>query len=362
LLREITAWWAARMLECLPERLRHLESTPDPALIVAVADVSAPLTVTVSQAQRGQERLTGRFMLDEDGGAALRALARSSKHRVVRLRLPKSCLLERTLLLPLPPPFAADRDIGRLLGYEIDRVTPFTAAEIFWHFVVEQRDRSNARVKVRLSLVPKAPWRPLLTALAEAGLAVSTLEMPRAGLSPCRIGIDRDVSRRQKLARRRVVCVAGLYGVIGLATILLPFLQQAMALRGVERQIAALRRDAATAEALRQQIVSSVNGTDVLAAERASTGDALTVLAAVTAALPDDTSLTSLSLRQGHLVLSGQSSVAAKLIAALSENPLIRNAAFDAPTTRADQARSDLFSIRAEIAPGGGTVATVSSR
>jgi general secretion pathway protein L len=349
-LKEIFAWWAARMLECLPQRLRQFDIGSDSALIVAVADAApSPLTVMVSRIQRGSESLAGRFVLDDQGRSAIRALAGASKHRVVRLRLPSACLLEQTLLLPL----GTERDMASVLGFEIDRVTPFAVEEILWQFAIEQRDRANGRLKVRLSLVPKAPWAPLLTALGDSGIIVTTVEVPRVGSNACRIDLDRERSQRETSARRRRIALASLFGAMAVTAVLLPFVLQGLALQGLNQRIADLRPAVAKAEALRQQITNGATGIDVMAAEQARIGDSLAVLTAVTTALPDDTYLTSLSLQQGHLSLAGQSGAAAKLIGLLSDNGLIHNAAFDAPITRTDQSRADIFSIRADLTAAG---------
>jgi general secretion pathway protein L len=346
LLKEIFAWWTARMLECLPENLRQLDIASDAALIVAVTDAASPSSVTLSQTRRGREEPVGRLVLDEHSPSAIAALALPTRHHSVRLRLPESYLLERSLLLPL----AADRDLAGVLSHEIDRITPFRADEIFWQFAVEQRDRAKGQMKIRLSLVPKAPWDSLLTAFSAAGVPVTTIELPQLGR---RIDVDRNLSRREQWARHRQLGLAGLFVGMAVIAILLPFVTQALALHTVDQQIASLRPDVAKAEALRQQITNGTTGIDAIAAEEARTGDVLAVLAAVTDALPDDTYLTSLSLRQGHLSLSGQSTAAAQLIGTLSAKHLLRNAAFDAPITRSDQSKLDLFSIRADLVGSG---------
>ena len=346
LLKEIFAWWSARMLECLPESLRHFDIASDAALIVAVTDAGAPLAVRVSQLRQRREEPARDFVLDEHGQLALAALSQRTRHRGVRLRLPDSCLLERSLVLPL----VADRDLAGVLHHEIDRITPFRADEIFWQFAVEQRDRAKGRMTIRLSLVPKAPWQAHLMALVAAGVPATTIELPQSGR---RIDVDRHMSRRERWDRHRQWGVAGLFGVMAVVAVVLPFVTQALALHSVDQQIASLRPDLAKAEALRQQIANGTTGIDAIAAEEARTGDVLAVLAAVTDALPDDTYLTSLSLRQGHLSLSGQSTAAAQLIGTLSGQHLLRNTAFDAPITRSDQAKLDIFSIRADLVGSG---------
>ena len=253
-------------------------------------------------------------------------------------------MLERTVTLPL----AAERDLASVLTYEIDRITPFRAGKIFWRYGVEQRDRANGRLRVRLSLIPKAPLLTLLAALDQVGLSAARIAVPRVGLPACLIDLDRAASRREVWARRSVIGGAILCGGLAVIALILPFILQAVAANAVEQRIGRLRPDVAQAEALRQEIANGTSGIDVMTAERDRVGDALAVLAAVTNALPDDTYLNSL-LRQGHLAITGQSAGAAKLIGALSSDPMLRNASFDAPVTHADQAKADLFSIRADV-------------
>jgi general secretion pathway protein L len=119
----------------------------------------------------------------------------------------------------------------------------------------------------------------------------------------------------------------------------------------VEARIAALQPRLREAEALQQRLDQAVASGSILAAAQAEFGDALAVLDALTAVLPDDTFLTDLTLKQRQVALRGQSANAARLIAALSAEPALRNPSFAAPVTRAAGGGPDLFAIAAEAAP-----------
>ena len=80
---------------------------------------------------------------------AVRSLRR--RPRRVVLRLAPGVLLERSVELPL----AAERDVDRVLGFEMGRFTPFTAADVVWQADGLQRDAAQRRLVLRLSLVPK---------------------------------------------------------------------------------------------------------------------------------------------------------------------------------------------------------------
>ena len=74
------------------------------------------------------------------------------------------------------------------------------------------------------------------------------------------------------------------------------------------------------------------------------------ILAALTAALPDDTWLSDLTLKDGSLSVDGQSGNAAGLISLLAAVPALKDPSFTAPVTRTSDNKADLFSLRAETA------------
>ena len=261
------------------------------------------------------------------------------------LRLPPELLLEQNVVLPI----AAERDPERVLHYEMDRITPFAADELFWTWAIDRRDRANGRLQLRLSLVPKARLAAVLPALAAAGLRPPALDASTPGGPSRRIALDRVQPGRWRawgLAAAGTTCA-----VLAVAAAAIPFVMQSNASARIEARIAVLRPQVDQVETLRRQILSSAAGSDVFAEQRARVGDALGALATLTDILPDDTVLTELSVRARMVTISGQSAGAARLIPALAADPTLRNPAFAAPVTRNEGTRGEGFSIRAEIVP-----------
>jgi general secretion pathway protein L len=350
MLAEFLDWWWRQLRDLVPQRWRGRDLARAAGLLVEVETlaVGTPAAVRLILRRKGRASEIGRFVLDEAGErAAHQTLAGRGRGGTVVLVLPPMVLLEREVVLPL----AAERDPGRVLHYEMDRITPFAADEVFWNWAVERRDRALGRLHLRLSLAPKAPLQELVAALARIGAVPTALE-GRTSAGPSRhIGLGRPPSRGERWRRRALAAAAGGCAGLAVAAVAQPFVQQALARHAIEAGIAALRPRVEQAEALRRRIAASEAGGDVLASARARVGDALQAIAIVTDLLPDDTYLTDFVLRQRKLTLSGQSAAAAKLIAALSAEATLRNAAFVAPVTRADSGHADLFSIRAELAP-----------
>jgi general secretion pathway protein L len=349
ILHEVWTWWVQQMADMLPTHLLRRQAMPANALIVTPdrAENSATETVSLSARRRGREQVIGRFPLDPSGLAALR-LSQSRRGRRVQvvLRLSPDLLLEREVTLPL----AAEPDLGNALRYSLDSLTPFAADELFWSWAIMLRDRAHARLHVRLSLVCKAVIDPMIATLQRAGATPKLLEFPLSGTETRAIALGNTTARGCTLRRHGMAGVGGFVAGAVLAGCVVPVALQMRASAAIEARIAALQPRVAQVMALRRA-AGNADGGDINARERGQVGDALQVLAVVTDMLPDDTFLTELSLRQRKLALNGESGAAAKVIVALSAEPMLHNAAFVAPVTRAPTGGLDMFSIEAEVVP-----------
>jgi general secretion pathway protein L len=340
-------WWAEQLLSWLPAGLRSPTNNalgPRNAVVnVTALPATGPLSVELHR-RRVNTGPHDRHVLDVAGLASLKASA-AGLAKGVTLRVPIGVLLEQTIRLPL----AAEQETQRVLAYEMDRLTPFAASDLYWAWEIERRNRLAGQLHVRLTLVPRARLATLLGLLAEAGLRPTTIEGQVASGAIRRL--QPEDADRTRLARHGLAIAASACAVLAVATVATPFLMQARSIAVVEARITDLRPQVAQAEALRKNIRERAGTTDIIEALRLRTGDALSVLAALTNVLPDDTALTDLSLRSRALVISGESAAAVRLIAALAAEPGLRNPTFTAPVTRGAGGRGEAFSISAEVAP-----------
>lgn len=340
MLHDILLWWVRQIRSLLPQRLLSDDATAD-ALVVTPELLDDVPRMCLIQRRHRHELALGHFSLDDAGQRAARATIRQKPPRIV-LRPDASLILERQVVLPL----AAERDLTRVLSYEMDRLTPFTAAQVFWSAAVERRDRGANRLQLCLTLVPKAALQPVLAALDRLGLSPGAVDAVSQSGQHRRIDMQPTARRHISLAAS-----AGLVGVLGLMAVATPFVMQSIAQHEIDARITAVLPLLRQAEALRGRIAAGSQGSGAIAAEHARIGDALQVLAAVTDLLPDGTVLGDLSLRDGKLEISGRSQAAARLIPALATDPTVRNPSFAAPVTRTADGKADSFVIRAELGP-----------
>jgi len=286
---ELLNWWTRQMSGLLPAGWPGRQGQTRATLVAAIARQQGAngdmLTISLRRSQRETE--LGQFNPGlPDAKERLRALARKRPGAETVLRVPAAMLLEREISLPL----AAERDLVRVLGYEMDRLTPFQAKDVIWSHELLARDRARNRVMLRLSLIPRAPVAAILAWLDQAGLPVSALQAG-AGEPPRLVRLQRGRTVRERWDRRLTI-----------------------------------------------------------AEQRNRSGDALAALTALTEILPDDTFLTEFALNQRRVALRGQSASAPRLLALLAADPAIHSPAFTAPVTRGEGGR-DQFALQAEVSP-----------
>ncbi len=340
MLVEFFTWWRQHLLELVPERFREGADGQANALVV---DATMPGVLTLHRRRRGVEARAGGVRLDEPGLPALRAaINQRANGEPLLLRLAASSLLERPVTLPL----AAERDPERVLGYEMERLTPFAADEVYWGWSVLARDRARARLMVRLTFVPRAVVNELIETLNAAGGRPSLIEAQTpAGLRSIRLQHDRPSGRAALFTGRNAA-----YGLAALLVLVIvsPFLRQSLEMGEAQGRLDALAPRMRLVDQLHKRIAGAGAGGEAVVAETRRLGDMLGALAAVTDLLPDDSYLTEFNTRERKMTLSGMSSSAPKLISALSGGTRVKNPAFTAPVTRENN--HDVFSIRADLA------------
>ncbi len=343
--REFFTWWSGQLAELLPQQLRRSAfGVADALVITPIGPLRQGVeAVAVDLRRNGKETPLGHFGL---GAVGLAELPRTAGRMTV-LRLGDADVLGKTVTLPL----AAERELDQVLAFEMDRETPFSAEEIYWNHRIAAADRQNGRLSVRLSLVPKANLDPLLTALAHIGIQPRRVEIADGPDNGFYLPLNGDGSRAHRDSTRLLWSVAASCAVLALVAIVTPFVRQELTIASLEREVATGRAAASEADNLRREIDRLSGSAGFIESERDKVGRPLTVLAAATRILPDDTYLTEMELRQRKATLSGRSAGAARLIAALAADGEFRNPAFSAPVTRLEALRSELFTINAEVWP-----------
>lgn len=322
-------WWLRQVATAFA---RRPEAVPPDALIVDVEEFSvAPsrLRGRILIRRGGCERFAG--SLEQRVGSA----AEMAAPQTVILRLPAALTLQRRLTLPA----MAAGDLQGVIGFELDRLTPFAKDEVLWGSFGQMRGPRNWQLT--LFIVPKSVLHPLSAALGRIGFVATSVESGR--------GCIRLDQRRRKPAGLAKFAPLGICGAMLLGIVSIPVIQQQRRLIEIDRQLEILAPARQALGSLRRQY-AMLNAARSMAAAALNGGDQLPILAALTGVLPNGTWLTSLNLAPRAITFSGQSANAAQLITLLAASPLFQNPSFIGPVIRAGDGGGQLFSIKAGIA------------
>src|SRR6185503_8420695 len=106
-----------------------------------------------------------------------RALARFQVPPMLSFRMPAGRVLRRRLSLPL----AAQENLRQVLGFELDRQTPFRSDQVYYDSRVLGVDPVARQVAAELVLAPRAELDAELGRIAQAGLALDRVDAAEEG-------------------------------------------------------------------------------------------------------------------------------------------------------------------------------------
>ncbi len=337
-------WWLGQLASLLPAALTGGSA----ALSDAVVLERRHNTLNLQVRRRGQVQSLAQ---SPDGDAGVRMLgqslrARSGLPRHFVIRLPSVQLLRKSLTLPV----AARRNLAEILGFEIDRETPFQRDEVHWTYVVRGQDIRAGMLDVELILLPRSQVDPLVETLRAAALDPAGIEVDAGSGIGTLIPLGSRKRGQWLNAQRSLMPLATAASALAVLAVAAPFVIQQWRLAAVDSRISELDSSAQEAATFRKDAGQIAAAIDFLAKERSKNGSALTALAAATNTLPDDSYLSALSLRAGRLTLNGRSPSAAQLIGVLAQSPEFREPAFEAPVTRDPDNDLEAFTISVALA------------
>jgi general secretion pathway protein L len=316
-------WWGRELAALVPARLYRLGWRPRETVLEYDGQ-----GLRLLERRGATERV-----LDEPGG----------RRRGV-LRLAASRVLVRRVALPE----AALPDLDQVLGFEMNRLTPFKPEEVRFARRVTGRDPALRQIQVELRVVPRALVAAGLAEVARRGLAVRRIEL--GGQPPLEAAAEDGAAAAGGWQRRDLLLLA-LVVALAAAALLLPLERDGRRLAALEAQAEPARAEAEAAQELRQEISRLLEQRDVLATRHLTHPLVVEVLNEVTRLLPDHSHVEDLTLRGGELQLQGYSAAPGALIEILETSPLFAEVQFRAPVTRDPRLERDRFHLSARIQP-----------
>ncbi len=333
-------WWRDGLLAWLPAGIRRWLIGSSRRLVIAVDEGECVLL----REEAGQDQELERLDRTSPDYQVVARWFRTEKARQLVLRFPAGQALVRTLPLPL----AAEKNLRQVAGFEMDRLTPFVADQVYYHARVLQRQPEQRRLRVELTALPRVAVDPVLFQLRQQGLSPDVLDVAGAGSDLNLLPPEQRVRRGlwgQRL--RAMVIVASLLLVV--VASLLPIWQQRALLLDANARSDRLRAAADQSLALRNQLDRTLQTSNMLAEKKKAAPPRVDLLRELTLILPPDTWVERLQIKGDSLQISGQSARASALVGIIEASDLLDGAGFLSPVTTDPRTGKERFLLGAHI-------------
>ena len=336
-------WWLRELRALYEDAARRLEAASGATITIEAGERYWILR------RKGQS--VGQIDWGQDDPALPRenlmhALAASRGRRAVVVEIPPECVLSKIISLPA----GAQRELDRILEFEIGRHFPFPAERVFFRHRVLPRGVAGGEsgLPVEIVAVPRETVGAIVDELSVIGVRPSGVAVISAGsetplfLPGSALGVPAKASVNRPLA----IAV----GLLAIATLVSWPLAQQVRLGAIEREIVALKPRAEAALRTHDQQHKEAERSTAILRLRAGRPPMVAILDMLTREVPDGSWLQSLSVNGREVVLEGLSPSAATIALALERSGGLTGITFRSPITREPASGLEHFQLGATLA------------
>lgn len=315
-------WWGGELTAMLPARWRAwVQRGPD---VLWLREVSGAATVWRARTGATLAAIAPALPLDVQRTEFVQACAGiDPDDRRLLLVVPASQVLYRRLVMPA----AAAADPRRVVGYELDRQTPFKPEQVYYDVGVSADVAPAGQVALDLYAAPKAEIDPLLERFDAIGVHPDAVDVQAADGRLAGIDLMPPAQRPHRVDRRfRANLILGLVCILLAVLVLSQWLaNRRAALADMQDEVQAMRAKATQSEQLRAQLTGALAASKFLVKRKSENPSALAVLDDLTRRLPSTAWLDALTLDDsGGLDIKGEAAKAAALVDTLSSSRLLQ--------------------------------------
>ena len=346
------AWWGRNLMAWLPRSWRLALGLDRGRVLLGVEGDGLRLRLHDGEGLREIGRMPPPAELEVEGNDVLAAVLSPAVAELPRwLLLPADACLRRRLLLPA----AAAERLRDVVGFEIDRQTPFTAEDAAYDARLLSRREGDGQLDVELVVVPRAVLDAQRQALGTQARWLAGADVATAEGEPLGVNLLPPAARfaRSDPWRAWNLALAGV-AVLAVAATLWQMRDTRRAAADACAVVTGKQANAAREVSVqRQRLVDLVQGQAFLDRSRGGRATTVEVLDELSRRLPDDTHLEKFALEGDRLTLIGLSSQASALVGKLEGSKLWRAPALTGALVPDPRTKRDRFTLVAELVDNG---------
>lgn len=345
-------WWTAQLAQMVPERFASLGGSTRVPQVAIEGDELVLVEPRVAEGAAARVSLTQDAVRARAGLKSLLERAGESRARARLLLSPGEALVRRVTM-----PAATEENLAQVLAFEMDRLTPFRADEVYFDHRVVLRDAAAATLAVLLGVARRDVVDSKVTRLRELGATVEGVNVRDDGQGASLNLMPTQLRGARESGQERVVkqALTGAVLVLLLAVLIYPIWrkrEQIITLHPLESRA---QGEAQATDKLARELERLVAEYNFLLTKKHGQPPALAYIEEISRLLPDNTWVQQLDLKAAgktrELQITGETASSSKLIEILEQSTLLQNAATRGTETRGSLPGTVRFLIAAEAKP-----------
>ena len=348
-LKSFFQWWGRELAFLIPAGIRRFLSDQPPRILFSGSSLGFQIR---SYAADAAEPMFEHLLAFNDKDAYQNL--KNQHHQLEKAENILSLGPDQALAKVLYLPEAALENLQQVVGFELDKHTPFQVDQVYFA-AVPLAKTGFGQIQVLLVLSPRAVLDELCVQLNQWGVQLDRVEYQalddsrpemrgQYNLLPeqYRTGTDR-------LAKSVHWLLNSLMLVLFLAVLIYPIWQDKMTVDELKSQIKALEKDTRIVDAQQLEIDALRDETQRLIDIKTQTPEIIVILNELTHLFKDDSWLTNLQYSEKHAQIQGQSPMASALIGLLEASPIFSNVSFVSPLTQDKTTGLERFQISMDV-------------
>ena len=312
-------------------------------------------------------------LLSRDAAAvrtALDELLRGEGRDVRVLVSPEHVLRKRVVL-----PMATEENLIDVVGFDMDRQTPFTAAQVYFGAQVVSRDVTRERIEVEVVAVPKNILLPWLNDMRAAAISVYSIVAAddfslgsklgdrardaqglRRGAPPIELlPMSAGPARRWSNMQRINVGLLLLAVVLALGAVLLPIWQKREMVKELMPVAAKADSDFKITQRVTEEYTRLASEYNYVVGRKHANYPVVMLVDEITKISPDTMWIQSFEykalVKTRELQLAGEAASVSKVIESLEQTPFLQNTTQRQQTRQGSRPNFEYFTLASEVKP-----------
>lgn len=343
--------WKNGLQDILPQGLAQCFVRPAPAVAAVIEQNTVRFMRThpadstdILVLQRNELVLAADGFLKDD---VLKGVKKSQLE--LSLVLPEEQIMRKRITLPR----AARHNLRTVVSYQVGRLTPFSADQVFFDVQEVAADTVNNTIEVELIAALKTqvqPWIEHIERLTALVVSRLTVSVSADVLQPQSINLfaeQRTTNAWWLRLNRNSLLLVVLLAVLS-ATAVVPMLKLRAVMLERKQEIAVLNERVTGLQEKRQVLDRDLTALNYVLQQRANSRELSLIIDELTRVVPDEIFISSLSVQKQTVEITGTGLDVVSLIGLLNNSAMFENAKFTASVTRSNLGR-DIFTASMQL-------------